>query len=46
MTIKQETAIKFQHQNTKNEESTFIQLLDHTRFAIPAEIYTDIEVAW
>lgn len=46
MTIKQETAIKFQQKRTQNEESTFIQLLDHTRFAIPAEIYTDIEIAW
>lgn len=46
MTIKRKTAIKFQQKNKQSEENMFITLLDHTRFAIPAEIYTDIEIAW
>jgi len=46
MTIKQETAIKFQQKNEQSTGSTFISLLDHTLYAIPAEIYTNQEIAW
>ncbi len=46
MTIKQEAALKLQHRNRQIKESTFVALLDHTRYAIPAEIYIDEDIAW